>query len=71
MQGKIKFFNIEKGYGFISGDDQDVFLHAKGLSFKPTKGDIVEYKVRKDKKGISAYDVILKSKATTQANSKK
>jgi len=32
-EGKIKWFNFEKGYGFIQADDQsnDVFLHVSAL----------------------------------------
>ena len=33
MQGKIKWFNPTKGYGFITSDedDKDVFLHISAL----------------------------------------
>ncbi|MBN2052733.1 cold shock domain-containing protein [Candidatus Woesearchaeota archaeon] len=33
MNGKVKFFNASKGFGFITGDDgKDYFVHTSGLS---------------------------------------
>ena len=32
MNGKVKFFNQEKGFGFIKGeDDAEYFVHASGI----------------------------------------
>ena len=52
MEGKVKFFNEMKGFGFISGDDgKDYFVHQSALpqgtslreddavSFDPVEGD--------------------------------
>lgn len=52
-QGKVKFFNVSKGYGFITPDDggKDVFVHATGLDDTIKDGDIVNYDLRPAKKG--------------------
>ena len=62
-QGTVKWFNNEKGYGFIrrsSGDD--VFVHhsaIQGTGFKSlTEGDNVEFNVVKGPKGFQAQDVV-------------
>jgi len=52
--GTVKFFNDEKGYGFIMRDDgkADVFVHISGLqsaeSLRP--GDKVTFEVGQDRK---------------------
>ena len=47
MQGKVKWFNAEKGYGFIEGQDgKDVFVHFSAIEqdgFKTLdEGQVVE-----------------------------
>lgn len=57
--GVIKFFNGEKGYGFITPEEggKDVFVHVKGLIDKVTEGDKVEFEVEESPKGLNAINV--------------
>ncbi|HQV38994.1 MAG: cold shock domain-containing protein [Flavobacteriales bacterium] len=57
--GKVKFFNTEKGFGFITPDEggKDVFVHKTGTSESLWEGDAVTYEVEETPKGLSAIDV--------------
>jgi cold shock protein len=59
MQGTVKFFNEEKGFGFIkpSNSEQDIFVHTSGLIDEIRKGDEVEYEEERGKKGMNAVNV--------------
>ena len=63
MRGKVKWFNNEKGYGFIEYNDlEDIFVHYSAIKkdgYKTLKeGDIVEFKLIETGKGLQAIDVI-------------
>ena len=62
MQGKVKFFNSSKGYGFIVDDEtgDDVFVHVTSLNgLKINEGDKVEYVVEEGERGKSASNIQL------------
>ena len=63
MKGQVKWFNGEKGFGFIAPADgsKDVFVHfsaIQGNSFKSLEeGQVVEFETEQGPKGLSAVNV--------------
>lgn len=57
--GTVKFFNEEKGFGFITPDDggKDIFVHVSGTVDNIDKEDKVEYDVEEGRKGLNAVNV--------------
>ncbi|MBM7785198.1 cold-shock protein [Tenggerimyces flavus] len=61
-QGTVKWFNAEKGYGFIAVDGgNDVFVHYSKIQMDGYKsladGQTVEFEVVEGPKGLEAHDV--------------
>ena len=63
-QGRVKWFNDQKGFGFITPDDgsQDVFVHhsaIEGEGFKRlAENDVVEFEIEEGPKGPRAVNVV-------------
>lgn len=62
MKGEVKWFNNEKGYGFIKQDGkEDIFIHYSNINkfgYKILKeGQIVEFDLKKTNKGYQAENI--------------
>lgn len=62
MRGTVKWFNNQKGYGFINDENgKDIFVHFSGLNMEGFKtleeGAEVEFDVTEGKKGPQAVNV--------------
>ena len=61
MKGKVKFYDIRKGFGFIRGDDgHTIFVHKTAIPFFDIfllPGEIVEYQIDTTEKGFKAVNV--------------
>jgi len=60
--GIVKFYNNEKGFGYIvdAATKQDLYVYDESLIDEISANDKVVYKVRDTRKGIEAFDVRLK-----------
>ena len=62
MKGTVKWFNSEKGYGFITTEEgQDIFVHYSAISAEGFKslneGDEVQFEVTEGDRGSQASNV--------------
>lgn len=60
MKGKVKMFNAERGFGFITGEDgKDTYFHKSSVEGGATLavGDSVEYEVEPGDRGPRAKNI--------------
>ena len=63
MNGKVKWFNGQKGYGFIARDDKekDVFIHVSALRKaginRLDEGEVITFEVEEGPKGPNAVNL--------------
>ena len=62
-KGRVKWFNNQKGYGFINDEaGNDIFVHYSGLVMEGFKtleeGQLVEYELTQGAKGPQAINVV-------------
>jgi len=57
--GTVKFFNTEKGFGFIKDNEtnEDIFVHKSGLIDNIREDDQVTFETERGQKGINAVEV--------------
>ncbi|KAA6432433.1 cold-shock protein [Rufibacter glacialis] len=57
--GKVKFFNEQKGFGFIkeSNSGQEYFVHVSGITEEIRENDEVTFDLEEGKKGVNAVNV--------------
>ena len=65
-KGKVKWFDLNKGFGFISPDnheEQDLFVHIMDVKKSGIgtldKDDVVQYEIKKSEKGLNAVNLVL------------
>lgn len=63
LNGTVKFFNVDKGFGFIAGQDGvDVFVHFSNIQAEGFKtlneGQAVSYDVQETSRGLQAINVV-------------
>ena len=73
-EGKVKWFNPRKGYGFIATDDgRDIFVHYASISGEGyrtlAEGDPVTFDIVEGEKGLRAENVVPISASESKSES--
>ena len=63
LKGKVKWFNAEKGFGFIVNEEgKDIFVHFSAINQEGYKalaeGDVVTYEVKETERGPQAHKIV-------------
>ena len=72
VNGTVKWFNSRKGYGFISSEDAEIFVHYSNIQaeedeFKSLgEADEVTFDIEEGKKGPEARNVVVTKRAPRQ-----
>jgi cold shock protein len=70
MEGTVKWFSRDKGYGFIQGDDEkEYFVHKAALSQGTfiRENDKVSFEAAETERGMQAQNVVLLQKGSEMA----
>ncbi|MGV3461031.1 MAG: cold-shock protein [Flavobacterium sp.] len=61
QEGTVKFFNEEKGFGFITPNDggDEIFVHVSGLKENIRENDSVRFTVEDGRRGPNATNVVV------------
>ncbi|MCH9769610.1 MAG: cold shock domain-containing protein [Gammaproteobacteria bacterium] len=63
LKGKVKWFNTQKGFGFIESEGKDYFVHFKAIKAPGYKtledGQMVSFETKSTPKGMAADNVEL------------
>lgn len=61
QEGTVKFFNEEKGFGFITPNNggKEIFVHVSGLTDNIRENDEVRYDVEEGRRGLNATNVVI------------
>ena len=63
FKGIVKWFNSQKGYGFITSEGKDIFVHYTGIEAEGykslTEGQNVAFDTVDSEKGVQAINVVV------------
>ncbi len=64
LNGRVEFFNSEKGYGFIKniGSTDKYFFHVSNAPAAITEGNMVTFELERGQKGLNAVKIVLVNK---------